>query len=62
LRGGVDDDQVDAFLVAIVGFFAHVVSLPPPPGLPTIRAFQAAQGTQAAAWLAARRGWTDFRL
>jgi hypothetical protein len=62
LRRGVDDDQVDAFLVAIVGFFAHVVSLPPPPGLPTIRAFQAAQGTQAAAWLAARRGWTDFRL
>ncbi len=62
LRRGVDDDRVDAFLVAIVGYFAHTVLLPSPAGLPTIRAFQAAQGIQAAAWLAARRGWTDFSL
>jgi thiamine kinase-like enzyme len=62
LSRGVDDDRVDAFLAGIVGYFAHTVWLPPPPGLPTIRAFQSAQGTHAAAWLAARRGWTDFRL
>jgi hypothetical protein len=62
LSRGVDADEVDVFLVAIVGYFAHIVQLPPPPGLPTIRAFQAAQGTHAAAWLARRRGWSDFRM
>ena len=31
--------------------------LPPPPGLPTLRAFQAAQAEVARAWLAERTGW-----
>jgi len=30
--------------------------LPPPPGLPTVRAFQAAQGTAALDWLRQRIG------
>jgi aminoglycoside phosphotransferase len=59
---GVDDELVDAFVVAVVGYFAHSILLPPPPGLPTIREFQAAQGVHAAAWLAHRRGWSDFGL
>ncbi len=62
LSRGVDDDRVDAFLAAIVGYFAHVMQLPAPPGLPTIREFQAAQGVHASAWLARRRGWADFGL
>ena len=30
---------------------------PPPPGLPTLRAFQAAQGAVALAWLRRLTGW-----
>ena len=50
----VDAAFVDAFVVAIAGFFAHSMMLPAPPGLPTLRAFQAAQGTEASQWLAVR--------
>ncbi len=62
LSRGVDDDRVDALVVAVAGYFAHSQMLPPPPGLPTLRAFQAAQGTETARWLADRMGWTDFRM
>ena len=61
LHDGVDDDRVDAFLTAIAGYFAHAAPSPDPPGLPTLRAFQAAQGERANAWLAQRRGWPEFR-
>jgi hypothetical protein len=57
LRRGVDDDRVDAFIAALAGFFMHRSVLPPPPGLPTLRPFQAGQGEQAFAWIARRRGW-----
>jgi hypothetical protein len=62
LRRGVDDDRVDALVVAVAGYFAHAQMLPPPPGLPTLRAFQAAQGTATALWLADRLGWPGFRM
>lgn len=57
LHRGVDDDRVDAFIAALAGLFVHDSLLPPPPGIPTLRAFQAGQGEQAIAWLAQRRGW-----
>jgi len=57
LSRGVDDDHVDAFVAALAGFFVHESRLPPAPGLPTLRPFQAGQGEQAVAWLARRRGW-----
>jgi Phosphotransferase enzyme family len=60
LRDGVDDQEVDAFVAALAGFFVHAASLPAPPGLPTLRPFQAGQGEQAIAWLARRRGWPEF--
>jgi aminoglycoside phosphotransferase (APT) family kinase protein len=62
LSRGVDDDLVDSFVVALAGYFADATMLPPPPGLPTVRAFQAGHGTTTSAWLARRRGWSDFRL
>ncbi|MDQ1475369.1 MAG: hypothetical protein QOE62_598 [Actinomycetota bacterium] len=61
LSRGVDDAHVDALVVAVAGYFAHSQMLAPPPGLPTLRAFQAAQGVRTAAWLARRLGWSDFR-
>lgn len=58
----VDDDRVDAFIAALAGLFVHAALLPPAPGIPTLRAFQAGQGEQALAWLARRRGWRDFAV
>jgi aminoglycoside phosphotransferase (APT) family kinase protein len=43
---------VAAVLCAFAGFLTRSALLPPPPGLPTIRGFQAAQGEVARQWLA----------
>jgi aminoglycoside phosphotransferase (APT) family kinase protein len=49
---------ITAVVAAIAGYFTWSALQPPPPGLPTVRAFQAAQGVVARAWLAQRTGWT----
>ena len=54
--GGADPDAIDVVIAAIAGFFTLGSLLPDPPGLPTLRAFQAAQGGIARSWLAQRRG------
>jgi hypothetical protein len=41
---GADRDAVAAALAAVGGLLVHRGGLPPPPGLPTLRSFQAAQG------------------
>ena len=52
------DPEVLRVLVAtIAGYFAVKALQPPPPGLPTVRAFQAAQGEVALRWLAELTGW-----
>ncbi|MBX6385536.1 MAG: aminoglycoside phosphotransferase family protein [Microbispora sp.] len=52
-----DPDAVTAVLAAVTGFFLQRGGLPAPPGLPTLRAFQRAQGRAALAWLRQRTGW-----
>jgi aminoglycoside phosphotransferase (APT) family kinase protein len=52
-----DPEAVTAVLAAHAGFFVWQAHLPAPPGLPTVRAFQAAQGRVALDWLQARTGW-----
>jgi aminoglycoside phosphotransferase (APT) family kinase protein len=47
-------EHVDAVVAALAGFFVQRSTLPPPPGLPTLREFQRAQGTEALAWLRRR--------
>ena len=49
-----DPDVVLVLLAAIAGLFTHSALRPPPPGLPTVRAFQAGQARVARHWLAAR--------
>jgi aminoglycoside phosphotransferase (APT) family kinase protein len=51
-----DPQSVNAVLSAFAGFFTCNALQPPPPGLPTLRAFQAAQGEIARRWLAVRAG------
>jgi aminoglycoside phosphotransferase (APT) family kinase protein len=46
----------DSLLAAVAGMFTTRAQRPPPPGLPTLRAFQDAQGRVARDMLAARLG------
>lgn len=51
----VDADALLPLVAAFTGYFAERGRLPDPPGLPTLRPFQRAQGEVAKAWL--RRLW-----
>ena len=53
---GASEEDVDVLLTALLGYFVHAARLPAPPGLPTVRAFQRAQGVAAADWLRERWG------
>jgi|DewCreStandDraft_2_1066082.scaffolds.fasta_scaffold01353_7 aminoglycoside phosphotransferase (APT) family kinase protein len=53
-----DPQAITAAIAAVAGFFTHRALQPPPPGIPTVRAFQAAQGVIARRWLAERTGWS----
>jgi hypothetical protein len=57
LGRAADPDAVNAVVADIAGYFVWHALQPPPPGLPTVRAFQAAQGVVALQWLARRTGW-----
>lgn len=52
-----DPEAVTTAVASIAGFFTYRSLLPPPPGLPTLRSFQAAQGEVARRWLGERAGW-----
>lgn len=54
---GVEPDAVTAVVLADAGYFLDRARLPDPPGLPTVRAFQRAQGQVCVAWLRQRLGW-----
>ncbi|HEX9066654.1 MAG TPA: phosphotransferase, partial [Streptosporangiaceae bacterium] len=47
-----DHDAVTATVCALAGFFIEHSLRPHPPGIPTVREFQAAQGVVARRWLA----------
>ncbi|WP_308425844.1 phosphotransferase family protein [Deinococcus ruber] len=51
-------DALFAGVACLAGYFTERALQPPPPGLPTVRAFQAAQGDIARAWLRRLTGWT----
>ena len=53
----VAKDAVDAVICTMAGYFVVHALDPPPQGIPTVRAFQAAQGVVATAWLRQRTGW-----
>jgi hypothetical protein len=55
--GSADPDVVNVLVAAVAGFLTERSLLPSPPGLPTLRAFQAAQADVARSWLQRRVGW-----
>jgi aminoglycoside phosphotransferase (APT) family kinase protein len=52
-----EPERLLPLVAAIAGYFAVGALRPPPPGLPTVRAFQAAQGEVAQRWLRELTGW-----
>lgn len=56
LGRAADPEGVNAVPAAVAGYFVAHSLMPDPPGLPTVRAFQGAQGTAAPAWLRGRLG------
>jgi len=54
---GVDPDAVTAVLAGLAGYLVRESRQPPPPGLPTLRAFQYSYSRPALAWLRQRTGW-----
>ena len=56
--GDVQDDAINAALASLTGYFLGHARRFPPPGIPTVRAFQQAQGEVALAWLRERLGWS----
>jgi aminoglycoside phosphotransferase (APT) family kinase protein len=53
----VSRQDFDAILCSTAGYFLVRALEPAPQGLPTVRAFQAAQGKIALEWLRKRTGW-----
>jgi aminoglycoside phosphotransferase (APT) family kinase protein len=51
---GIDPDAVTGLYAGLAGFFRHMSRLPPPPGLPTVRAFQRWQADALLPWLRER--------
>ena len=47
----VPPERLQPVLAALAGFFLYRATLPPPPGLSTLRDFQRGQGVEALAWL-----------
>lgn len=54
LTASVPDADIDAVLAATTGYFVRQSLQPDPPGLPTLRGFQRAQGAAAIDWLTRR--------
>jgi Phosphotransferase enzyme family len=57
VAAGADPRLVTTALAACAGYLAEGSRLPPPPGLPTLRAFQHGQAVVALEWLRLRTGW-----
>ena len=57
VAAGADPRAVTTAVAAVAGFLAEGSRLPPPPGLPTLRAFQHGQAVVALEWLRRRTGW-----
>jgi hypothetical protein len=51
VSNGASADTVRSVLAGIAGYFIFEAAQPPPPGLPTLRRFQLAQGVEAVGWL-----------
>ncbi|MEV6810635.1 hypothetical protein [Micromonospora sp. NPDC051296] len=56
LTADADPDALTGLYAGLAGFFTDRARRPPPPGIPTLRAFQRAQADALLGWLAERLG------
>jgi aminoglycoside phosphotransferase (APT) family kinase protein len=56
MPAAVSREAITTVLASIAGYFVRSSLKPPPPGIPGVREFQAAQGAAAVRWLKARLG------
>ena len=56
LTADADPDALTGLYAGLAGFFTDIARRPPPPGIPTVRAFQQAQADVLLPWLAQRLG------
>jgi aminoglycoside phosphotransferase (APT) family kinase protein len=56
-----DPEAITTFIASLAGYFLARAALPDPPGLPTVRAFQKAQGEVTRSWLERRTGWGEAK-
>ncbi|WP_396454977.1 aminoglycoside phosphotransferase family protein [Actinomadura sp.] len=61
LARGADEEAVTSVVAAVAGYFVHAGRQPPPPGLPSLRAFQRDQGEVALDWLRRRMESSPLR-
>jgi hypothetical protein len=61
LLAGVDPRVVTDVTAGFIGFFLNTCRLPPPPGIPTVRAFQKFQGDALLPWLRDRQLEKNWR-
>ena len=54
---GIDPGTAVDVITGLAGYFHRQGRLPPPPSLPTVRAFQRAQADALLPWLRVRHGW-----
>lgn len=59
---GAGPDHVNGFLSGLAAYFIDAARQPPPPGLPTLRAFQQQQGEAVILWLRERLSGTGSAL
>jgi Phosphotransferase enzyme family len=57
VAAAADPAAITAVVAALAGYFTRQARQPDPPGIPTVRAFQAAQGRVTVDWLKTRTGW-----
>jgi Ser/Thr protein kinase RdoA (MazF antagonist) len=55
LLAALDPEQVTGVVAGFTGYFLHQSRTPPPPGIPTVRAFQRAQADALLPWLRKRQ-------
>jgi aminoglycoside phosphotransferase (APT) family kinase protein len=51
VAGNAQRHEVSAVLAGLAGFMIHGATQPAPPGIPSLRRFQLAQGQEAVQWL-----------
>jgi hypothetical protein len=60
LFADASDDDTNAVLSGLISYFLDAAQRPAPANMPTLRAFQHAEGMAGLSWLGQRLGWSEL--